>query len=174
MLQQADPVLQQWWNDIESRYLNLMHLKTQAHLKYVIIVVQLVSNFLTMMTMWWQAREHDKSVTNTTVKVKSSRQCNTNPPLWKLSVNSPDCSTIFCDLWGKQSNYVLYYVWASWWKAACQRRWHNGISDKLYSRVKVPHGSNNPNISDYLAFIMLVSLKHYLNVGYWLSMGNII
>ena len=39
---------------------------------------------------------------------------------------------------------------------------------------KVPHGSNNPNISDYLAFTMLVSLKHYLNVGYWLSMEDII
>ena len=136
--------------------------------------MQLVSNFLTMMTMWWQAREHYMFVTNTTVKVKSSRQCNTNPPLLKLYVNSPVCSIIFCDLWGNQCNYVLYYVWASWWKAACQGRWHYGISDILYSLVKVPHGSNNPNISDYLAFIMLlVSLKHYSNGGYWLSSHNL-
>ena len=87
-----------------------------------------------------------------------------NPPIWKLSVNTPASSIIFCDLWGKQYNY---YVCTIWWKAACQGRWHYGISDKLYSLVKVLHGSNNPNISDYLAFIMLVSLKHYLHVGYW-------
>ena len=94
-----------------------------------------------------------------------------NPPIWKLSVNTPASSIIFCDLWGKQYNY---YVWTNRWKASCQGRWHYGISDKLYSLVKVLHDSNIPNISDNLAFTLLVSLKHYLNVGYWLSMGEII
>ena len=111
------------------------------------------------------------SETNTTGRVKSGRQCYANPLLWKLSVNTPASSIIFCDLWGKQYNY---YVWTNRWKASCQGRWHYGISDKLYSLVKVLHDSNIPNISDNLAFTLLVSLKHYLNVGYWLSMGEII
>ena len=53
-----------------------------------------------------------------------------------------------------EANSVIN-VWAIRWKAACQGRWHY---DKLYSLVKVLLGSNNPNISDYLAFTLLVSL----------------